>query len=277
MNRNEWVTLAFTLVGAGGTYYITQKPMWSLAALVLGLLIMLALFLFDKPKESHPAQPGNQASDSFRQNLSNVGNASASSSPVAIGQYIDQRPYPTPASVPTRTAPELPKSVPPTVECVRTRTINITDGGHYGDCLVEAPAPNPSYPQAVVAFFRNTPSEGTDEHPDIHNVQAQIVYRDNSGNEIQDVPKGVWLNSRGISTHLALNDTEGLVLMCLVSGSILQAPYRGAWKTFALGQVATIDVCLTSHNSGRNRLLLRKTFKFMDEDGHIDAIMLPPT
>lgn len=169
------------------------------------------------------------------------------------------------------------KHIPPRVECVRTRTIRVTQGGRYSDCLVESVIIDARDHQAVAAYFRNVPAEGTDDHPDIYNVQAQIIYKDSSGNEIQDVPKGVWLGSPGIQTHLKLNETEGLILMILPHAKEeLLAPYQGHYKTFAIGQIATIEVCLTSHNSGRNSVLLCKTFKWMDENRQIDAIILPP-
>jgi len=263
MNRNEWVTLAFTLVGAGGTYFVTQKPLWSLAALGVGLLIMLCLFLFDRPKEAAlPRQ--NEVSDSFKQTMENVGNPT-----VIVYPPTQSPPVPT-----THIAPA--KHVPPVVECVRTRVIRVAPSGRDGNALSESTIIDSHDPKAVVAYFRNIPAEGTDDHPDIYGVQAQIVYKDTSDNEIQDVPKGIWLDSSGIQTHLLLNQTEGLILMLLVDDKELRAPYQGHYKTFAIGQIATIEVCLTSHNSGRNRVLLRKTFRWIDEDGQIDAIMLPP-
>ncbi len=274
MNRGDWVSAGATLIASGAGYLVGG---WKGAAICIasGLIIILVVHSRAKAKEPTIRERAVEVIDRLQQ----------TSSGTNVGAPITQNANPTinvfpPTSV---VAPAIPtesipaKHVSPTVECVRTRTIRVTEGGRYGDCLLESVVIDAHDPQAVVAYFRNVPAEGTEDHPDIYNVQAQIIYKDSSGNEIQDVPKGVWLGSRGISTHLQLNETEGLILMILPhDGKELLAPYQGRHKTFAIGQIDTIDVCLTSHNSGRNRVLLCKTFKWMDEDGQIDAIMLPP-
>lgn len=266
-------SIAFQIGLATGHFkqYAWAMPWLYIASAFFGILWLVShpkvRFLFGvNDRQKLPQTDTMGVKDSFQQ-AQTVGDIRTGDVHVHLPESIPQvrMPQPLPA-----------KHIPPTVECVRTRTIRITSSGRYGECLSESTIIDSHDPQAVVAYFRNVPSKGTDDHPDIYGVQAQIIYRDINGDEIQDVPKGSWLDSGGISIHFPLNDTQGLILMILVHDTELRAPYQGGYKTFAIGQVETIDVCLTSHNSGRNRVLLSKTFRWIDEDGHIDAVILPP-
>jgi hypothetical protein len=46
-------------------------------------------------------------------------------------------------------------------------------------------------------------------------VQAQILYKDRAGNEIEDVPRGYWLAPFADYADLLLNDTRGLIVMVM--------------------------------------------------------------
>src|SRR5271166_5984912 len=150
MKRNDVLVLLAGFIATGLTWrYQTAK--WGIPVAIASAMAFLFVHFFWK---EHPLQPADAASikDSFNPtqsvtgtSITDVGNATATSSPIAIAKYEEHHHYPP------RTQPA--KHVPPTVECVRTKTIRVTEGGEHSDTLIEST--DPSDPQALVAYFRN--------------------------------------------------------------------------------------------------------------------------
>jgi hypothetical protein len=264
MTRGEWVTLALTLVGSGGTYFLTGRPMWAGAALVGGLGILAILFLKGGRRGVVESPP--TITDSLKQSIENVGNPHIE----AHIHLPETATPPAPLPVSTATKPQR-EGAKPNIHFVRTRSIRVTPSGPHGNNLVEAIREIDSRnPQAAVAYFRNSASESI-EVPNAYGVHAQILYKDAHGNEIDDVPNGHWLDPFKDSAIIQLNDTRGLILMLMIEGKELRAPYQDRYKGFRIGQISTIEVCLTSTNA----VLLRERFELMDDNGSLDAFRLP--
>ena len=218
MNRNEWVTLAFTLVGAGGTYFVTQKPLWALAALGLGLVIMLGLFLFDRPKEASTARPLNEV----RKSLNPVNTNTATASPV---QNVNLNfPQTQEARPPVASKPK-PK---PNIQFLRAQTMRLVFGDD--EAFYENKYRNSSEGlPGIVACFRNDALE-TRAVPKVYNVKGQLIYRRGDGEEVgEGVGAGCWLEERTDAVDFPLGEARYLVMMIKDSRS-LYVPRKGRRK-----------------------------------------------
>jgi hypothetical protein len=176
--------------------------------------------------------------------------------------------------------PGQPKPVPgtgpepgPNIRFVRTKTIWVTQGGDHGRALVEATREIDSHnPRALVACFRNTPSEAS-AVPDAHNVQGHIIYTDLAGNEVDDIAKAYWLEPYAESAALTLGATRCVILMLRTHDGKLLVPNQDWRKEFDAGQVSTIEVRLI-HN---NIVVLSESFGFKDNNGTMEVSRLSPT
>jgi len=270
--RNYAAGLAVNLIAAAIAYKIGGKN----PALMLcgtGFLLMLIVFLAGKKKEELREKGDHSPSvtDSFKQSITGTEvNAPITANPV---QTIEQHFHVPTTQIIQGVQPSLKANneVKPNIKFVRTFTqrVGITD--LTGVFFIPTREFDSDNPLAALACFRNEP-QGTATIPDAYNVRAQILYKDQNDNEIDDIPSARWIDQRGSSVSLTLGTTKCLILMLMVKNGKLLVPWNGdRFTEFRIGQISTIEVRLIS----KNTVLLSSRFSFADDNGSIDALMLP--
>lgn len=146
--------------------------------------------------------------------------ARGSDSPVASGSGITQNvnspttinvSLPHPSPVPTMTTPQ-PKTEPKNnIKFVEAKSVQAHSGLKDGK-IHESPH-EPGDFKISVACFRNEPVVG--QRVQQPTLKSHIIYKDKNGEEITDVPRGVWLGELGETTVFESGKKKCLIIFLL--------------------------------------------------------------
>lgn len=142
---------------------------------------------------------------------------------------------------PVSQAPPEPRAVPNLI-FLRTRVIRVTYEPNNGNELFyESRVIDNHDPRAVIACFRNEPTV-RGRVLDARHVRAQIVYRDNAGQEIGNgIPRACWLDDPMDLVHFHVGESHCAILLFANPDGALYVPWKRRQNT-GYGDVVTTQV-----------------------------------
>ncbi len=267
-SRADWITVGVTLMLFGLTYYFSGRKVASFCLFAGIAILVIMMFLRGGKRDSGPSSASHESHQTANPVVVQNANPTININVVPQGQ------------------PEPPSTLPaprpkPNINFVEAKSV-LAHGGQ-GE-IYESP-PGLGDFQVSVVCFRNDPLVGQGiQQP---SVTAHIVYKDNGGAEVTDVPRGVWLGQYGESAVFETGKKRCLIVFLLNKQDTLMKLWnesyysRDSWMSggpsFRLrdagisAKIACVEMSLIAHDA----CLLRATFDVTPYDcGHLPDLVL---
>jgi hypothetical protein len=255
-------SLAANFIVAGVVWYLRGTNS-GLVCLGLGLLLLIVAYLFRKKTHSQPSPPPTVQKN--KQTVTQEANPH-----IYIGADLLQRTIER--NVPTPSQPPKPQ---PNIRFVETKSVKSHIAMPGGNILYESPQGLGDFYVSVVCFRNEAIPGQSVQEP---RIKTHIIYKDHSGNEITDAPRGVWLGLYGESTVFESGQKKCIIVFLLSNQDTLKKlgnetyTTRNSWMAGGpqfrisdegiLQEVGSVEISLLAHNS----CLLRATFDVKPRD-----------
>jgi hypothetical protein len=227
--------LALNLIASAIVYKVRgQSP--ALVLFGIGVLIMGFVAVFARKNKPTAVEVGSGGpvssnstttnTDSFKQSLQNVGNATATASPVAVAKYEEHHHYHSPSAQP------FPALEPRLVIGSQYRPALI-DSSIWGRKWVEVATPG------VFGILIPVTNEAPDNGEPVGkatDIVAAIEFHDSTGKQIYSIPRAYWLGEEANRIDLELGDTAAALLATTMNGHLFVYSNQEAYGIVRYGR-----------------------------------------
>lgn len=215
MSRSDWISVAVALIAIALSYYVGGAKAAAVCA-IAGIVILAVMLFSKRGKAESPSQVSQQTASPV----------------IAQTVYVGDQSRPSPS--PPQPTPQKKHNI----HFVEIRSLS----AHYaigGGELYESPPGDgglrrppfvrPEDFLVAIVCFRNDAIVGQDlRRP---TLTAHIMYKDESGSELTDAPRGVWLGERGAATAFIAGEKRCLVVFGLTKQNTLSKFWNETYTT----------------------------------------------
>ncbi len=253
-------------------YALLISPTVTTARWIVGVLMILWVIVENRRQRANvpqPIAPQPQQLINFNPVIQNIQHAPPIGGAAEVAQAA---PRPQPQAAP---APPRPNLIFVHVRVVRVTFDNAPDRQFFYESRID----DRDDPRAVIACFRNEPVPGR-EVVNAERVRAQVVYRDQAGNEVGiGNPRTCWLDEFGDMVDFDVGDSQcAILIIARPEGELLVPRQRRGRAHDGMGDtlnlqiqplneaIAMIEVRLLDDQHG---LLATNVFDFANDDGQV--------